>query len=363
MNRGILILSVLLLTLLLAGCKQDDQLSQQQNSSGDPSETPAVESVDYPMMPDTASNQDSNTTDAKTLAPLISATELSELLKSDTTGLRVLEPGKDAADYKSGHLPNAQFVHWVDDMTNSKDLVSYRNPAAAEFVSLMSRLGIENDDRIVIYDRLSSRLSTRLYWTLRYFGHANVQVLNGGFEAWNRSFELSTDKPEVAESQYKMAVTNDQLLAEIKFVSERLNDPKARLIDGRPTEQYSGKTVGKIFHTGQEHPRKGHIPGAVNVVWASNFNEDGTFKSSEELKAIYQDVGVLPDQCVITYCNEGLHAAPPWFVLTQLLDFKDVRLYDSSMAEWAKSEYPLEKSADEKTKPVPIKDAKGELQL
>ena len=99
------------------------------------------------------------------------------------------------------------------------------------------------------------------------------------------------------------------------------------------------------------------------MVWASNFNEDGTFKSSEELKAIYQDVGVLPDQCVITYCNEGLHAAPPWFVLTQLLDFKDVRLYDSSMAEWAKSEYPLEKSADEKTKPVPIKDAKGELQL
>jgi len=334
MNRGIFTLSVLLLTLLV-GCKQDAQLSQQQNSSGDPSETPAAESVDYPMMPDTASNQDSNTADAKTLAPLISAAELSELLKSDTTGLRVLEPGINSDAHAGGHLPSAQFVHWVDDMTNSKDVVSYRNPAAAEFVSLMSRLGIESDDRIVIYDRLSSRLSTRLYWTLRYFGHANVQVLNGGFEAWNRSFELSTDNPEVAESQYKMAVTNDQLLAEMKFVSERLNDPKARLIDGR----------------------------AVNVVWASNFNEDGTFKSSEKLKALYQDVGVLPDQCVITYCNEGLHAAPPWFVLTQLLDFKDVRLYDSSMAEWAKSEYPLEKSADEKTKPAPIKDANGELQL
>ena len=190
-------------------------------------------------------------------------------------------------------------------------------------------------------------LSTRLYWTLKYYGHEQVQILDGGINAWAAGFKLSNVVRKATASNYKVTVTDDNILAEMKLVEEKFQDPKARLVDGRPPEQYSGKVAGRIFHTGQEHARKGHIPGAVNVFWQDNFNKDGTFKSAEELAALYKKAGVLPDQCVITYCNEGLHAAPPWFVLTQMLDFKDVRLYDSSMAEWSESDNPLKIVAEE----------------
>ena len=333
MNRKTFISIALLLLLHCSAYGQSTKRSQQETPQQD---KPAAKTE---MVKPAAKAEAKKATE---LSPLISVEELTELLKSDADGVKLLEPGRESSNHEAGHLPNAQFLHWVNDMTCSKDVVCYKNPSAEEFQKLMSRLGIENDDRIVIYDRLANRLSTRLYWTLKYFGHEKVQVLNGGIYAWAAENKLSKDVLKVAASKYKIAATNDKLLAEMKFVEDRLEDPKSKLIDGRPAEQYSGEVAGTIFHTGEEHSRKGRIPGAVNIVWKDNFNSDGTFKTTEELAKIYKEAGVLPDQCVITYCNEGLHAAPPWFVLTQLLDFKNVRLYDSSMAEWSKSKNPLD---------------------
>ena len=108
-----------------------------------------------------------------------------------------------------------------------------------------------------------------------------------------------------------------------------------------PPEQFTGEQIGRVFHTGKAHAKRGHVPGAVNVYWKDNFNEDGTFKSIESLRRLYRERGVKSGTTVVTYCNEGLHAAPPWFVLKELLGFDDVRVYDDSMSEWANEAKPM----------------------
>ena len=277
-----------------------------------------------------------------TLSPLISAKELKALIDADDGSLRIVEPAKSSKDYMAGHIPSAQYLHWVTDMTDPESTERYTILSKEQFGKLMVGLGINNQSRIIIYDRLSSRLSTRLFWTLKYYGHQQVQILDGGHQAWSSSkFKESTEKVKFGESKYDVPKPRAEILAEMDFVKQHLEDPKTKFIDGRPAEQFKGEVVGRVFHTNQPHPRKGHIPNAINIFWKDNFNDKGLFKSKDELMALYKDAGIKPDQCVVTYCNEGLHAAPPWFVLTQLLEYKDVRLYDSSMAEWANSDHPM----------------------
>ena len=278
---------------------------------------------------------------AEPLSPLITADELAKLVESKTEGVKILEPGRFLTDFTKGHLPQAQFLHWVDDMTDPKETEKYNTPGAKHFSQVMSRLGIKNSDRIVIYDRLSSRLSTRLFWTLKTVGHKQVQVLDGGLAAGKTKFDLTKETVSAVPSQYKIEAVKSSMIVDMKSVREKLDDPNCRLIDGRPEKQFTGEKAGAAFHTDKPHSRKGHIPGAKNVFWKDNFKPNGTFKSVEDLKTLYKSAGILPENDVITYCNEGLHAAPPWFVLTQLLNYKNVRLYDSSMAEWAESEQPM----------------------
>ena len=292
-------------------------------------------------------DEDPQTRDQNSSA-IISAAELKKLVDSNEPSLKILEPGKDAEVFAEGHLPAAQFLDWVDDLTDPANKDYFSNPQPEAFAELMSNHGIKNSDRIVIYDRLNSRLSTRLFWTLKVFGHDNVQILDGGIGAWKAAeYELSDEEPDVDESEYTVSEPRADLIADMDFVTTQMAEGDTRLIDGRPAEQFSGEKAGTIFHTEVEHRRKGHIPGAVNIFWKDNFNEDGTFKSVEELRELYKNGDVLPDQCVITYCNEGLHAAPPWFVLTQLLGYENVKLYDNSMAEWSESSNPMESDSTE----------------
>ena len=119
------------------------------------------------------------------------------------------------------------------------------------------------------------------------------------------------------------------------------------MIDGRPVKQYTGELPGKTFHSNKAHKNKGHVPGAVSIPWASNMNEDGTFKSLDELRELYEKNGIDTDGEVVTYCNEGLHAAMPWFVLTQLLGNSQTTVYDNSMGEWANDvKKPMKMGAD-----------------
>lgn len=329
----------------IAACDSSNQQPTESTSSQTNSQSPLKSQAELKPDPKAGSQTSLDSGSNSPIAsPLINVDELKSLLATKSKRVKILEPGKDKAVSLEEHLPTAQFIHWVEDMTDPNQVAKYNNPRTQQFADLMSRLGIENDDHVIVYDRMNSRLSTRLFWSLKFFGHQRVQILDGGFELWKSGQNPTSQKvTQPTASNYRVASTNDALMASMDFVKAQFKQSETRLIDGRPSAQFSGQQAGKVFHTHQEHPRKGHIPGAVNVFWKDNFNEDGTFKSLRELRDLYSGKGILPNNEVITYCNEGLHAAPPWFVLNELLGYKNVRLYDSSMAEWSTSKMPMER--------------------
>ncbi|MEM7317125.1 MAG: sulfurtransferase [Planctomycetota bacterium] len=279
-------------------------------------------------------------TDSSTVSPLVTAVQLEKLVGNDE--VRILEVGRDAKEYTDGHIPSALFVHWIDDLSNPKSPDRFNNIDRPAMEKLLSRLGIQHDTHIVLYDELASRLSTRMYWSLKYYGHDRVSVLDGGQYGWVHSKrKLSREKPKVKPTKYVVQKMNPKYAASAKIIMDRLGRPNLKLVDGRPPKQFTCAEPGRVFHTDKPHKRRGHIPGASSIFWKQNFNKDGTFKSEAELRKLYSEVH-QPGATIVTYCNEGLHAAPPWFVLHELLGAKDVRVYDDSMSEWANSDRPLD---------------------
>lgn len=253
-----------------------------------------------------------------------------------TPNLHILELGRTQDEFIEEHIPGAAFVDWRKDISDPAKPDRYNLPPQGLFEELMSKLGITPDSTVVIYDTLDNRASVRLFWIMKYYMHADVKVLDGGFSYWKEA-----GHPTVSEilantpSAYSVSSINPDLLVDFDYVNSNLSSDGVMLVDGRPFEQYTGDSAGKVFHTGAEHQRGGHIYGAQSVPWADNLRADGTFKSAEDLAPLYEKHEVFNQGVVVTYCNEGLHAAMPWFVLRHLLSYDDVRLYDDSMAEWA----------------------------
>lgn len=260
--------------------------------------------------------------------------------------LRVLEIGQRES-YNQGHLPGAVFVDWISDLTDPAQAARYNALSREQLEQLLSRFGVRKDTTIVLYDKLGNRLATRMFWTLRHYGHPRIKILDGGANAWlNAGHSAVADVPMVSTTRYEVERVDGDLAADLGFIKTRLASPQLRLIDGRPHEQFSGEAPGKVYHTGQAHARRGHIPQAVNIPWQANLTPSGTFKSVSELRKLYSEAGLAEDSTIVTYCNEGLHAAHPWFVLTEMLGYRDVRVYDDSLAEWANTpDAPLETTA------------------
>ena len=250
--------------------------------------------------------------------------------------LHILELGRTPYEFAQAHIPGAKFVDWRRDISDQSQPEKYNILPLEEFEQLMRRLGITRDSTIILYDALNSRASTRMYWTLKYYMHDSVKVLDGGLAAWKASgHELTSGSRELIQTDYEVDAVQGSLLADMDYLLGVLSDSHHSVVDGRPFDQYTGDSEGKVFNTGTAHQRMWHIYGAHSVPWADNLKEDGTFKPTEELLEMYEAHKVFRDKIVITYCNEGFHAAMPWFVLSELLGYEDVRLYDSSMAEWA----------------------------
>lgn len=250
--------------------------------------------------------------------------------------VHILELGRTAEEYASGHIEGAKFVDWRVDISDQSQPDKYNILPSEDFQQLMRSLGIDNDSTIVLYDSIDNRASTRMYWILKYYLHDSVKILEGGLSAWTSAELGLTDAyTYIAQSDYQLSEIKGTLLVDMHYL---LNNPVSddfHLVDGRPFAQYTGEAPGSVYHTGSEHIREGHIYGAQSVPWADNLNPDGSFKDYDELLALYEAHHVYRGGIVVTYCNEGLHAAMPWFVLSELLGYEDVRLYDSSMVEWA----------------------------
>jgi len=250
--------------------------------------------------------------------------------------VRLIDLGKRLEEFEAGHLPGAQYVDWRSDLVDPENRAHFGILPPEGFESLMSRLGISTDTTVVLYDSHSNRVAARAFWTLSYYGHGDVRILNGGSPAWEAAGGvLTAEIVAVDPTDYRIERLEQGYRADKTFVQAALGREGFEIVDARAPQFYTGESGGSQFGSDVPNAKIGRIPGAQSSPWPEHVNEDGTYKSIDELRARYEALGITPDETVITYCHIGLQASTPWFVLTQLLGFEDVRLYDGSMAEWA----------------------------
>ncbi len=247
----------------------------------------------------------------------------------------------DMARFGSKHIPGSAYMS-LRSLTKVLGNGS-TPPDKKEFEALMSRLGISNDTHVIVYGESGRNpFIASAFWLLEYFGHKKVSYLDGGMSKWiKEKRQIEKGAPaKVTPTKYN-AKPDPSILADADYVLKNLKNPKVVIVDTRSPAEYTGKNR-------MGNKRTGHIPGAINLPFAStNLNEDGTFKSINDLKATYESKGVTKDKEVITYCQGGIRAAHSYFVLKHLLGYPNVRNYVGSWREWGNrldpKKYPVEK--------------------
>ena len=249
-------------------------------------------------------------------------------------GVKVVEVDYDPQSaYHVGHIPGALLIDWKKDLNKypERDIID-----AEGFEKLMRRLGIANDDHVVLYGDYNNWFAAFAYWVFKMYGHDKVSLLNGGRTKWIALGKpVTKEVPKVEkESDYRVLRVDLRYRAFFIDVMRKLRDPNVVLVDVRSPEEYRGEITAPPEYPTEQAQRGGHIPGAVNIPWKNAVNEDGTFKSVEELKRLYESRGVTPDKEVIVYCRIGERASHTWFVLKEILGYPRVRVYDGSWSEW-----------------------------
>jgi thiosulfate/3-mercaptopyruvate sulfurtransferase len=253
--------------------------------------------------------------------PLVDTAWLVEHLSAPH--LRIVDL-RTARDYQQAHIPQA--VHLAPEaLVEAQHVTQGRRLSPERFATLMRSLGIDQATTVVAYDNHGSLNATRLWWLLTSYGHAAVQVLNGGWDAWAREKRpVTTDVRQPQPTTFTVREVPERLATKAE-VLQALGASTTRLVDARSGLEYRGWQ--------RYAARGGHIPGAVHVEWKQALQPDGTFLPPEALAALLQQAGVSPAQRIITYCQVGVRAAHMAFVLA-LLGFPDVAVYDGSWAEW-----------------------------
>ncbi len=246
-------------------------------------------------------------------------------------GIRLVEVDVDTSAYESGHVEGAIAWNWTTQLNDQvrRDILSRE-----QVQELLGQSGITPDTTIVLYGDNNNWFAAYAYWQLKIFGHNNVKLMNGGRKKWElEGRKFVTEVPSVNVVAYQAKEADLSIRANQIDVYGSLKNGSAVLVDVRSPQEFSGEVIAPPGMT-ETAQRGGHIPGAKNVPWAKAVNEDGTFKSEDELRQLYGGVGVTPDKDVITYCRIGERSAHTWFVLQELLGFKNVRNYDGSWTEW-----------------------------
>ncbi|OLT15975.1 thiosulfate sulfurtransferase [Serinicoccus sp. CUA-874] len=246
----------------------------------------------------------------------------------------VLESDEDVLLYDTGHIPGARKLDWHTDLNDpvTRDYVD-----GERFAQVMGERGVGRDTTVVIYGDRSNWWAAYALWVMTLFGHEDVRLLDGGRAKWvEEGREMTTDAPEVTQAAYPVVERDDSRVRAFKAdVLDHLGQP---MVDVRSPGEFSGELLHMPDYPQEGAMRGGHIPGATSVPWARAANEDGTFKSREELEAIYQqEQGLATSDDVVAYCRIGERSSHTWFVLTHLLGFEKVRNYDGSWTEWGNS--------------------------
>jgi thiosulfate/3-mercaptopyruvate sulfurtransferase len=253
------------------------------------------------------------------------------------SGMRLIDVSGSKSTYDEGHLPGAVYISTIDDLSNPNDPLSAEILTADALTTLLSGLGITNNDTLVLYDDTNNMDASRAYWALKYYRHPEVRIYDGGRTKWLGDGEtLTADSVETVPSQYVAGAPDPALRTTWEYVVASIGKDSTLLCDVRSTGEFTGQSA--------RSQRGGHVPGAIHVEWTQAVNPDGTFRSREELSKLYRDAGFLPEKEIITYCQVGLRAAHTWFVLHELLEYPNVRIYDGSWEEYgSKADSPIEK--------------------
>jgi thiosulfate/3-mercaptopyruvate sulfurtransferase len=251
---------------------------------------------------------------------------------SKDPNVRLVEVDVDTSAYQQGHIAGAAGWNWQSQLQQSvqRDVVS-----KADMEKLLGGAGIDNNTTVVLYGDNNNWFAAWAFWQLRYYGHQNVKLMNGGRAKWvAEGRPLSTEVSNPAHKTYRAKEPNQGIRAYRDQVLEAVKAKRVNLVDVRSPDEYSGKLLAPANLPQEGSQRGGHIPSAANVPWAQAVNQDSTFKSADELKQLYAGKGIDGKKETIAYCRIGERSAHTWFVLTQLLGHNNVRNYDGSWTEW-----------------------------
>src|SRR6185436_3030228 len=253
--------------------------------------------------------------------------------------VRVAEVDYDpTANYTLGHVPGSVLIDWKADINDplTRNILTKQ---ACE--SLLQRVGVNDDTTLVLYGDFNNWFAAFAFWVFKYYGYKDVRLLNGGRKIWLEEDRVITKEiPNYPKGTFNLGESfapdnkiriflsdiKDSLVSRRKF--------QIRLVDVRSPDEYHGRITAPPEYPTEHAQRAGHIPGASNIPWAQVLNDDGTFKTAEELSKLYKSKGIHPDNEVITYCRIGERSSHTWFVLKYLLGYPDVKNYDGSWTEW-----------------------------
>ena len=246
--------------------------------------------------------------------------------------VRLVEVDVDTAAYEQGHIAGAVGWNWQSQLQQSvrRDVVS-----KSEMEQLLGSAGVDNDTTIVLYGDNNNWFAAWAFWQIRYYGHSSVKLMNGGRAKWlaeNRPTTTDAANPEA--KTYRASDPDESIRAYRDQVLAGVGASSISLVDVRSPQEFSGELLAPPNLPQEGSQRGGHIPGAANIPWAQAANEDGTFKSADELAELYGGKGIDGSRDTVAYCRIGERSSHTWFVLTQLLGHSNVRNYDGSWTEW-----------------------------
>ena len=246
--------------------------------------------------------------------------------------VRLVEVDVDTSAYEQGHIAGAVGWNWQSQLQQPvrRDLASKE-----EIEQLLGGSGIGGDTTVVLYGDNNNWFAAWAFWQLKYYGHRDVRIMNGGRAKWEAEGRpLSTDVPSYSAKAYAASEGDQSIRAYRDQVLARVNEGNVALVDVRSPAEFSGELLAPANLPQEGSQRGGHIPGAANIPWAQAVAEDGTFKSADELRNLYGGNGIDGSRDTIAYCRIGERSSHTWFVLTQLLGLENVRNYDGSWTEW-----------------------------
>ena len=246
--------------------------------------------------------------------------------------VRLVEVDVDTSAYDSGHIAGAVGWNWQSQLqtTLSRDLVSKEG-----MESLLGSAGIDTTTTVVLYGDNNNWFAAWAFWQMKYYGHGDVKLMNGGRAKWDAEGKpLTTDAVSHAAKSYTAKSPDESIRAYRDQVLSKVNAGSISLVDVRAPAEYAGELLAPENLPQEGAQRGGHIPSAANVPWGQAVAEDGTFKSADDLQALYGGKGIDGGKETIAYCRIGERSSHTWFVLTQLLGYSHVRNYDGSWTEW-----------------------------